>query len=116
MNPSKDCCDEARNLSVENMKMSLELGKEAEEIDRMQGKIWQLEAEIAKYKAVICELPGSLSYLKAAVRAMGDYGEPQFDDDNIWDSQSWRDVVWQAKEEIRKIEESIAHCQGECDG
>lgn len=116
MNPKKDCCDEARKLSVENMKMSLELGREAEEIERMQGKIWKLESELDVHIAFFNKVSESLVFLKEAIRAIGDYGRPQFDEDNIWAEMSWNDIVWQAKMEIKRIEDTIQDCQGESDG
>lgn len=116
MNPSKDCCDEARKLSVENMKMSLELGREAEEIDRMQGKIWKLEAELERHITFLEKVSESLVILKEAVKALADYGKPQFDEDNIWREVSWNDVKWQAKIETKRIEDAIKDCQGDGDG
>lgn len=116
MNPMRDCCDEARKLSVENMKMSLELGREAEEIDRMQGKIWKLEAELERHTVFLEQVSESLVILKRAIKAITNYGKPQFDEDNIWQGMSWNDLSWQAKIETKRIEDAIKNCQGEDDG
>lgn len=116
MRSQKDCCDEARKLSVENMKMAYELGIEAEHADRMQGRIWALESELEKAKGLIDEVQVALELIQRTVDTLSYYGQPKFDEDNIWAHQSWQDMAWEGKEKVMELMDAISAYKGDVDG